>query len=197
MAPMPRRRHLFAPLLLLIAAACAREAASPNQSAAEQIREPRVTDIPARRGAALLRQVMLDRHNAARAAVAVPPLAWSDALAASAAAYAQVLGRSGRLAHAVQPQGPTRQGENLWMGSRGAYRYDEMAGHWIDERRDFVNATTPNFSRTGRWQDVGHYTQIVWRGSTAVGCAVASNRSDDFLVCRYAPAGNVVGSRAF
>ncbi|MCI1141601.1 CAP domain-containing protein [Sphingomonas sp. WKB10] len=103
----------------------------------------------------------------------------------------------GGFEHAAQPMGPGRQGENLWTGTRGAYRFDEMAGHWIAEKRDFVNLPTPNFSRTGRWQDVGHYTQMVWRGSTAVGCAIASNRTDDFLVCRHAPPGNVFGQVAF
>jgi len=72
-----------------------------------------------------------------------------------------------------------------------------MAGHWIAERRDFINGPTPQFSRTGRWEDVGHYAQIIWRGSTAVGCALASNRTDDYLVCRYSPPGKVAGSRAF
>ena len=190
---MTRQCHLLAILLALGATACAREAAPQP----ERVVEPRVSDIPARRGAALLRQVMLVRQNQARAAVGVAPLAWNDTLAASAAAYAQVLARTGRFAHAAQPQGAGRQGENLWTGTRGAYSYDEMAGHWIAERRDFVNEPTPQFSRTGRWQDVGHYTQIVWRGSTAVGCALASNRTDDYLVCRYSPPGNVVGSRAF
>jgi len=94
-------------------------------------------------------------------------------------------------------RGPGRQGENLWTGTRGAYSYDEMAGHWIAERRDFINGPTPQFSRTGRWEDVGHYAQIIWRGSTAVGCALASNRTDDYLVCRYSPPGKVAGSRAF
>ena len=72
-----------------------------------------------------------------------------------------------------------------------------MVGHWVTERRDFVNAPTPGFSRTGRWQDVAHYTQIIWRGTSAVGCAVAANARDEYLVCRYAPAGNVVGRGAY
>ena len=190
---MTRKRHLAALLLLLGTAACAREA-EPQPA---RIVEPRVSSVPPRRGPALLRTVMLDRQNAARGAVGVAPLAWSDALAASAAAYAQELARTGRFAHAAQPQGPARQGENLWTGTHLAYSYDEMVGAWVAERRDFVNEATPGFSRTGRWQDVGHYTQIIWRGTTAVGCALASNRTDDYLVCRYAPAGNVWGQRAF
>ena len=49
-------------------------------------------------------------------------------------------------------------------------------------------------SRTGNVSHVGHYTQIVWPTSRRVGCATASNRSKDVLVCRYLPAGNVVGT---
>ena len=134
-------------------------------------------------------------HDRARAEAGVPPLTWDDRLAASARAYAEEMARTGRFAHAEQPHGPMREGENLWTGTRDAYRYDEMIGHWIAEKRDFVNGITPAFSRTGKWQDVSHYTQIVWRNTTRVGCAMASNKRDDFLVCRYSPAGNVVGER--
>ena len=61
------------------------------------------------------------------------------------------------------------------------------------------SATPPGMPidyRTGDYRDVAHYTQIVWRGSTAVGCALASSRTDDYLVCRYSPPGNVVGQKA-
>ncbi|MFD2429036.1 CAP domain-containing protein [Sphingobium scionense] len=44
-----------------------------------------------------------------------------------------------------------------------------------------------------RWQDVAHYTQIIWRGTRSVGCALAEGRSFDYLVCRYYPAGNMFG----
>jgi len=184
-----RYRALALPLLLM---ACAQAPERP-----ERVVEPRVSAQAAPRGSVLLRSVILVAHNRARGDVGVAPLVWSDALATSAKGYAETMARTGRFEHAVQPMGPGRQGENLWTGTRGAYRFEEMAGHWIAEKRDFVNLPTPQFSRTGRWQDVGHYTQMVWRGSTAVGCAIASNRTDDYLVCRYAPPGNVMGQAAF
>jgi hypothetical protein len=34
---------------------------------------------------------------------------------------------------------------------------------------------------------------MVWPTTTKVGCAIASNARHDFLVCRYSPAGNVMG----
>lgn len=182
------KRHLalFAALLL---SAC--------ENAPERVVESRTDMAPAARGAALLRQTMVDGHNAARATVGVPPLIWDDALAGHARRYAETLVREDRFEHADQPMGPGREGENLWTGTREAYRYDEMLGHWVAERRDYVNGIVPAISRTGDWRAVAHYSQIVWRGSTRFGCALVSNRSDDYLVCRYAPAGNVVGERAY
>ncbi|WP_374943935.1 CAP domain-containing protein [Sphingomonas sp.] len=184
---MTAKRYLLALLLL---AGCA-------GGGPERVVERRTATAPADRGVALLRGAMMDGHARERTAVEVPPVAWDDTLAADALGYAQAMARSGRFQHAEQPQGQGREGENLWTGTRGAYRYDERFGHWAAERRDFVDAPTPGFSRTGRWQDVAHYTQIVWRGSTRVGCAMASNATDDYLVCRYSPPGNVVGERAF
>jgi hypothetical protein len=158
--------------------------------------EPRAFAGPAPRGETLLKQAMLSGQNAARAAVGVPPLVWNDALAADARAYAEEMARTGRFAHADQPQGPAREGENLWMGTRDAYRYSEMVADWVAERRWFWNGVTPDFSTTGNYEDVAHYTQIIWRNTRAVGCALASNAADDYLVCRYSPPGNVVGQKA-
>ncbi|WP_085809239.1 CAP domain-containing protein [Sphingomonas sp. TZW2008] len=191
MAAMSPHRYLLP--LALILTGCAQ---SPDPGP-ERIVEQRATDASAPRGTALLRDTMIGAHNRARAAVNVPPLVWDDRLAGSARAYAEEMARTGRFAHADQPHGPLREGENLWTGTRGAYRYDEMIGHWVAERRDFVDRPTPAFSRTGRWEDVAHYTQIVWRNTQRIGCAMASTATDDYLVCRYSPAGNVVGQRAF
>lgn len=159
--------------------------------------ERRPFDGAAPRGDPALRAAMLDGHNRARSALGLAPLAWDDALAADAAAYARVLASTGQFRHAVQPQGPTRQGENLFTGTRDAYRYEEMVALWVAEKKDFVNRPTPGFSTTGRWEDVAHYSQIVWLNSTRVGCALASNATDDYLVCRYSPTGNVVGQSAY
>ena len=169
----------------------------PQQSSRPpRVFEPRAFAGPAPRGDVLLRRAMLSGQNAARAAVGVAPLVWNDALAADARVYAEQMARTGRFAHAEQPQGPTREGENLWMGTRDAYRYSEMVADWVAERRWFRNGVTPDFSTTGYYEDVAHYTQIIWRGSHAVGCALASNAADDYLVCRYSPPGNVVGQKA-
>lgn len=143
-----------------------------------------------------LRDTMLAMHNAERARVGVPPLAWDDLLAEAARAYAEDMARTDAFRHAP-PSMRRDQGENLWAGSRGAYDHAAMAAAWVEESRLFVNHPTPMFSLTGHWQDVGHYSQIVWRSTTALGCAMASSAAYDYVVCRYGPAGNVIGRTAF
>lgn len=137
---------------------------------------------------------MLAGHNQARRLYGVAPLAWDEGLARDAAVYAGRLARANRFEHDSQAGRFPRQGENLFMGTRGAYSYAEMIGLLVDERRYYRPGRFPQVSRTGNVADVGHYTQIVWPTSQRVGCATASNRANDYLVCRYLPAGNIVGT---
>ncbi len=149
---------------------------------------------PQPRDSTLLRTTMIAAHNGARRAYGVAPLVWNEALARDSAVYARRLAATNRFEHDPQTGRHPKQGENLWMGTRSAYSYGDMIGLLIDERRDYRPGRFPAVSRTGRWSDVGHYTQIVWPATTQVGCAVSSNRASDYLVCRYLPAGNVVGT---
>jgi hypothetical protein len=166
---------------------------APGPARVQSRKTPWIDRSAPPRGETLLKAAMIERHNVARRTFGSGPLVWSDGLAARAKIYAETIARTRRFAHDPQAGVRVRDGENLFMGTRGAYRYDEMVSFWIDERVDFVRGIFPNISRTGDWSRVGHYTQMVWPGTREVGCAVATNESDDVLVCRYAPAGNVVG----
>lgn len=90
----------------------------------------------------------------------------------------------------------TDDGENLWAGTRGTYSPEEMVGLWIAEKADFTPGMFPNVSKSRDFTAVGHYTQVIWRATERVGCAIADNGREEFLVCRYARPGNVVGERA-
>lgn len=142
------------------------------------------------------RATMLQKHNAERAQWHVPPLAWNDTLANAARMHAAHLAQSGLLQHGRDLGGPRPIGENLWMGTRGAFGYDEMVGSFLAERRFYVARAIPDISSTGSWNDAAHYSQIIWRTTTAVGCGVASGENFDVLVCRYDPAGNIWGRTA-
>lgn len=139
---------------------------------------------------------ILGAHNAERARLKLPGLDWNPHLEREAQEWAEHLARRGRLEHAdYHTRGGT--GENLWMGTSGGWDVEGMVGMFIDERQNYRHARFPDVSRTGNWADVGHYTQIVWRDTREVGCALASSRGNDVLVCRYYPAGNVMGRSAY
>ena len=135
---------------------------------------------------------IVDLHNRVRSAAGVGPIAWDPALAAAADQWAAELARTGRWGHSPNALRPG-QGENLWMGTRGGFSLDQMVGSWAGEGRWFAPGRFPNVARTGDWTQVGHYTQMIWRGTSRVGCELRSSRSNDYLVCRYSPPGNVVG----
>ena len=135
---------------------------------------------------------ILAAHNAERARAGVAPLVWDSTLGTAAAAYAAQMAMTGRFAHSDRSL-RRGTGENLWMGTHAAFSVETMVGGWASEKRFFVPGVFPNNSRSGNWEDVGHYTQMIWPTTTRVGCALASTPRVDYLVCRYAGAGNIDG----
>ena len=140
-------------------------------------------------------QTILATHNRYRSEVSVPPLTWSSELANDAKAWADRLASPGN--RTLRHDRNTNNGENLWMGTSGAFTLTQMLDSWGREKRYFVNNVFPNVSSTDRWSDVGHYTQMIWSETTEVGCAISSNSSFDFFVCRYSPPGNFQGQRVY
>lgn len=139
---------------------------------------------------------LLAAQNRERAAHGIEPLGWDTGLARSAQAWADRLADTGAFAHApVDRRRPI--GENLWIGSRGRYSLEAMVDAWTREKRNFKPGAFPDNSVTGRVEDVGHYTQVMWRDTRQVGCAVARGARADVLVCRYGEAGNRMGERPF
>lgn len=138
-------------------------------------------------------QRLLDIHNRYRAEVNVPDLVWSDEVARSAKEWADHLAANNAFGHSS-----SSYGENLWTGTAGAFSLEEMVSGWGEEKEFFIsNAAFPNVSTTGNWADVGHYTQLVWKDTTAVGCAITTGNGRDTLVCQYNPPGNYQGEMPF
>lgn len=139
-------------------------------------------------------QEWLSSHNEARAEVGLPPLRWSHDLMRDARVWAEDLAAR-RAFHHAPDHLRQRQGENLWRGTRERYAPWQMIDGFLAERAAFRPGVFPDVSRTGRWSDVGHYTQIIWPETQEVGCATALDSKYEVLVCRYWPAGNVQGYR--
>ena len=140
---------------------------------------------------------LLAAHNIERTALGLPPLVWNEALAQHAQVWANHLVSLGSLQHSANTD-RTGEGENLWMGTAGYYPPSQMVGSWAEEKADFTYGVFPDgVAPNGDWHKVGHYTQMVWRGTTEVGCAIASGGGWDYLVCRYSPPGNWMGEKPY
>lgn len=138
-------------------------------------------------------QRILDLHNRERSAVGAPPLQWDPRLAASAASYGPTLASIGRLVHSPRDARPGQR-ENLAMAWTETASPDQLVGLWVDEKRLFHPGAFPNVTRSRNWADVAHYTQMIWKGTTHVGCAVHTAPSGwSYLICRYSPPGNIDG----
>jgi len=182
------------PLLALLCGGCSdgpTRSDRPDWADGRMVREARPADQRPQ-SLADFEARLLALHNRERSAAGAPPLVWDRNLAAAASAYGPALIARGSLAHSELRSRPG-QGENLWMGTRGAYALEEMVGDWAGERILFRSGIFPNVSTSGKWSDVGHYTQMIWRGTTSIGCSLRRSARWDYLICRYSPPGNVVG----
>lgn len=140
---------------------------------------------------------LLAAHNRERAAVGARPLEWDQGLADHAAAYGRVLARLHQLVHSPRDGRPGER-ENLAMALHGTMSPEELVGLWSKERLLLEPGSYlfPGTSRTGKWEDIAHYTQMVWPTTTHVGCAIYS-ADWDYLICRYSPPGNKDGKPIF
>jgi pathogenesis-related protein 1 len=86
-------------------------------------------------------------------------------------------------------------GENLFWGSGKDWTAAQAVKKWADERPDYDYAS--NSCVGGRM--CGHYTQIVWRNSTRIGCArvLCDHDAGVFITCNYSPPGNYIGQRPY
>jgi glioma pathogenesis-related protein 2 len=129
------------------------------------------------------KSALLNAHNNFRAKHCVPAMTWSDSLAASAQQWASGCKMNGgAFVHSGVP------GENLrWSSPPGGQGDGAVTASWYNEIGNY------NFNNPGFSPATGHFTQVVWAGSTQLGCAKAVCGNFDYWVCRYSPAGNITG----
>tara|TARA_B110000208_G_scaffold111448_1_gene137525 strand:- start:464 stop:1489 length:1026 start_codon:yes stop_codon:yes gene_type:complete len=128
----------------------------------------------------------LAAHNALRALHGGNALVWSDECAAAAAQCAAACGARGAMEHSHYSE--FKHGQNIYYSSEPRYATEAAAVQmWYDEVNDPGHDHAIIAMQTG----TGHYTQVVWRGTTHVG--MARDASGCFVVANYSPPGNVEG----
>ncbi|XP_020228108.1 pathogenesis-related protein PR-1 [Cajanus cajan] len=129
-------------------------------------------------------------QNAARALVRLRPLVWDPKLTRYAQWYANQRRNDCALHHSNGPYG-----ENIFWGSGTGWKPAQAVSAWVEERQWYNYAQ--NSCADG--QMCGHYTQVVWRSTTKVGCAsvVCSGGKGTFITCNYDPPGNYYGERPY
>jgi uncharacterized protein YkwD len=128
-------------------------------------------------------KAIVDAHNRYRAKHCAPPLTWSPTLAEVAQQWANTLRDKG----CAFDHSRGKYGENLAMGTSGALDGGSVVTMWYDEIKGY------SFEQPGFSMQTGHFTQVVWRGTSQVGCAMTTCRSMDIWVCEYDPPGNWEG----
>ncbi|XP_008798924.2 pathogenesis-related protein PRB1-3-like [Phoenix dactylifera] len=132
-------------------------------------------------------QEYLRPHNAARAAVRVGPLKWNRTLENFARRYAMQHVRDCRN---VPPPG-SRYGSNIYIGRVTA---SAAVASWVSEKRNY--RCPSNTCAAGK--TCSHYTQVVWKASTQLGCArIRCKNGNYFIICVYFPPGNRPGQRPY
>jgi len=145
---------------------------------------------------------MLAAHNDVRRGASpapAPPLeafVWSDAAVRVAQAWAE------RCTFSHNPE-RGELGENIFATTvtDAHVAVEQAMTSWAAEAKDFDLAK--NACAVGAV--CGHYTQLVWRATRSVGCAVASCTTGaplpadawTLVVCDYAPPGNMAGEKPY
>jgi len=145
-------------------------------------------------------------HNQARSgplnpppSPALPPVSWDAILADSVYNYAiQCAGANGLLSHNANRStdyqafgGSGYVGENIY-GSSGGATPAAAVMLWLAE--------ASSYDYTSNSGNAGHYTQVVWRDSVRIGCAIVDCPALTYhntVICDYAPGGNINGQRPY
>lgn len=138
----------------------------------------------------------LKAHNKYRYLHHVPALSPDSGLQEFALKYAEIMAVNNVFEHS----GASGLGENLaYVWSSRVRSLDDCAAFgerftkmWYDE------ISLYDFNRPGFYHETGHFTQLVWKDTKAVGCGLAISK--DYKIygsCNYSPPGNFVGAQSF
>jgi uncharacterized protein YkwD len=165
------------------------QTATQTSSEDKQPKHPKISDPNLIELSQAQIQEFLDAHNRWRSQVGVPPLTWSNDLQNFAAEWAVTQGRKDC---EMEHRGNNPYGENLYWSSGMAFSPTGVVDSWGSEISDYHGEVVGQSNGV-----VGHYTQVVWKKTTEVGCAAYKCGSALLVVCNYNPPGNYVGQHPY
>ncbi|ESW16492.1 hypothetical protein PHAVU_007G161200 [Phaseolus vulgaris] len=133
----------------------------------------------------LLAEEFLHAHNWIRKQYHLPAYAWDENLASYARGYLMQRYEDCRLIHSN-----SKYGENIFWGKKRTWNPSDATYYWYQENQwyDFKTLTCAPPPKS-----CGHFTQVVWRDSNRVGCALQNCHKSDMgmlMACEYDPPGN-------
>lgn len=127
----------------------------------------------------------------------VPLLSWDSELAASAQAWADIVPST-----AGHSPTPRLDSNGAWVGENAGSCTSCVGVDRVNKWYSEIEHTSPYGEAQGSTvagETVGHYTQVVWKSTTKLGCGTApfvhhSGSQRDYWVCQYgSTAGNYGG----
>ncbi|KAF3921417.1 Ophanin [Orbilia brochopaga] len=119
----------------------------------------------------------LETHNSIRANYGAGPLSWNQEMAD----YAQ-----DKTQDCIMHHSGGQYGENLAMGYNSI---EDAINAWAGEANQY-DGNNPGF-----YENTGHFTQLVWKATTEVGCYNRKCPNGQFYyMCEYKVPGNMVGN---
>jgi len=129
-------------------------------------------------------EIQLKAHNDYRALHGTDPLEIDGDLARESQAWAEKMAAEDNMYHSAA----NGYGENLAaMWGSGVDKTMRETPKATDMWYDELYNPGYDFSNPGFSSGIGHFTQVVWKASTKLGCGV----SGGYVCCRYTPAGNM------
>ena len=138
---------------------------------------------------AIQRRILIE-HNKERKLLNIPNLTWNEEIAAYAEEWVLQLAEED---NSIHHRSRDNYGENISWISDMPDDISEGVAMWNEEKVYFKYKPIGN-----DWAKAGHYTQVIWKNTTQVGCGCATSKSGAFFfVCNYDPPGNYMGQKPY
>lgn len=146
------------------------------------------------------RDTILNLHNMIRSHYNLPKLVWDMNIEKQAQSWADSLQKTGVFAHSSSIFRKWMW-ENLYTsvssGQKLLLNWYDAVTSWLNEWQDYDY----NSNTCKSWSLCGHFTQIVWKNTTKIGCGQSTRKkwkiTTLYWVCEYDPPGNYVGERPY